>query len=155
MQTKERDEYIYTIYLFSEPYFMVLDDESIIDVNILKEEVKIPKKSTRWYGMPTPKQILELKYNDTFFEYNLKSSNRDTFSVNIQTYNKMGQFLQQVELHGENIHIKDNVMTLKFDQVTNNNAWPSINPKFESAADLYKRERVSYLRDLKIDTLLK
>ena len=34
MQTKERDEYIYTIYLFSEPYFMVLDDESIIDVNL-------------------------------------------------------------------------------------------------------------------------
>lgn len=155
MKTKGREEYFYIVYLFSEPYFMVLDDESIIDVNILTKEIKIPKKTKRWYGMPTPKQILELKYNDTFFDYNLKSTNRDTFSVTIQTYNRMGQFLQQMELHGEYMSVKDGVMKLEFDQVTNNNAWSSISPKFESAADLYKRERVAYLRDLKIDTLLK
>lgn len=134
--SKSRDEYQYEIYLYSEPFLLFLGDESIIDVNVEEKDFIID-------------------YSDIFFDYNLKYSERKTFSIIAQTYNKVGQFLQQVELLGENLIIESNRIKFNFDQITNNNAWSSINPKFAEATELYKKERVSYLRDKKIDTLLK
>jgi hypothetical protein len=78
------------------------------------------------------------------------------FSVVVIVYNAAGQFLQQMDLHGEDLIIEgSNLLRLYYDQLTLNSANPSINPNWGNAIDTYKRERVSYLRDVKIDTLLK
>ena len=45
---------IYEIYFFSEPYLMVLEDDSIIDINIRKE-TPVYRKWTRSYGVPPRK----------------------------------------------------------------------------------------------------
>lgn len=140
MQKKDRIEYSYDVYLFSEPYFMYLENNSIVDINILYEN-----KS---------KDIIRIEYDDIFFDYNIKNSNRDKFSITIYSFNRTGQFLQQLDMHGENMIIKDNSIILEFDQITNNNAWYSVNTKFVIAADVYQRERISYYRDRKIDKLL-
>jgi hypothetical protein len=156
-QSKPRMEYYYEAYLYSEPYFMLLDDECIVDIN-LKEELNPNsyKESKRMYGIPEPKKYIEFQYGDVFFDYNLKSSKRNMFSVVVVVYNRTGQFLQQMDLHGEDLLIEgSNLFRLYYEQVTNNSAFPSLNPRWEEAIDTYKRERVSYLRDVKIDTLLK
>lgn len=141
-QSKPRTEYYYEAYLYSEPYFMLLDDESIIDINIKDDSEK--------------NKYIELQYDDVFFDYNLKNSKRNMFSVVVVVYNRNGQFLQQMDLHGEDLLIEgSNLFRLYYEQVTNNSAFPSLNPRWEEAIDTYKRERVSYLRDVKIDTLLK
>jgi hypothetical protein len=156
-QSKPRMEYYYEVYLYSEPYFMLLEDECIIDIN-LKEELnpKSYKESKRMYGIQEPKKYIEFQYDDVFFDYNLKNSKRNMFSIVVVVYNRAGQFLQQMDLHGEDLLIEgSNLLKLYYDQITNNQAFPSINPLWGDAIDVYKRERVSYLRDVKIDTLLK
>ena len=156
-QSKPRMEYYYEVYLFSEPYFMVIEDDSIIDLN-LKEEVNPNsyKESKRMYGIKPQRKYIEIQYDDVFFDYNLKGCKRDMFSVVVVVYNATGQFLQQMDLHGEDLIIEgSNLLRLYYDQLTLNSANPSINPNWGNAIDTYKRERVSYLRDVKIDTLLK
>lgn len=151
--SKPRSEYYYEVYLYSEPYFILLEDESIIDVN-LKSETYNFKESRRMYGVKEPKKYIEFEYNDVFFDFNLRSSGRLIFTVVVVVYNSTGQFLQQMDLLGEDLVIENNTFRLYYEQITNNNAFASINPKWGSAIDIYKRERVSYLRDKKIDTLL-
>jgi hypothetical protein len=142
-QSKPRSEYSYEAYLYSEPYFMLLENDCIIDIN-LKEN---PNTNIKKY--------IEFQYNDLFFDYNLKNCKKDMFSVVVIVYNQSGQFLQQMDLHGEDLFIDNNLFRLNYDQVTNNGAFVSINPNWVEAIDIYKRQRVSYLRDVKIDTLLK
>lgn len=147
-QSKPRKEYSYDAYLYSEPYFMLLEDESIIDINLKVETV--PNLFTE------SKKYIEFRYDDTFFNFNLKNSKRNTFSIVVVTYNTAGQFLQQMDLLGEDLVIEgNNGFRLYYEQITNNGAFASINPQWESAIDVYKRERVSYFRDRKIDTLLR
>lgn len=155
---KDRDEYTYSIFFYSEPYFILLENQEIVDITIKQEEKQIQKKSTRMYGIKQPKKLLEIVYNDDFFDCNLITSKRDYFSITIQIFNRTGQFLQQIELLGENLKkAKSNegiTITLNYDQVTNNNAWPSLPPQFQEASEVYKREKVSYLRDLQIKKIL-
>lgn len=152
-QSKPRSEYYYEVYLYSEPYFMLLEDESIIDINLKSENYNY-KESRRKFGATVPKKYIEFEYNDVFFDFNLKNSKRLIFSVVVVVYNATGQFLQQMDLLGEDLITENNKFRLYYEQITNNGAFASINPKWGNAIDLYKRERVSYLRDKKIDTLL-
>jgi hypothetical protein len=156
-QSKPRMEYYYEVYLYSEPYFMLLEDDCIVDINLKEQQSSNAyKESRRMYGIPNPKKYIEFQYNDFFFDYNLKSSQRKMFSVVVLIYNKVGQFLQQMDLLGEDLVVEGSSnFRLYYDQMTNNSAFPSLNPKWSQAIDVYKRERVSYLRDKKIDTLLK
>ena len=157
MQSKSRSEYYYEVYLFSEPYFILLEDESIIDMN-LKDEINPNsyKESKRMYGDTPPKKFVEIQYNDIFFDHNLKSSKKDTFSVVVVVYNATGQFLQQIDLNGEDLVIEgSNLFKLYYEQMIVNSSTPSINPNWGNAIDTYKRQRGSYFRDVKIDTLLK
>lgn len=145
MQKKDRSEYDYEVYLFSEPYFMYLKNDSIIDININQKNK---------YDDIESKDAIILEYNDVFFDYNIRNSNRDRFSITIYSFNKTGQFLQQLDIHGENMIIENSSIILEFDQITNNNAWYSVNTKFATAAEIYQRERMSYYRDRKIDNIL-
>lgn len=144
MDKKDRSEYKYEIYLFSEPYFIYLEDDSIVDINIEDRE----------YDDINSKDKLILEYDDVFFDYNIRNSNRDKFSVTIYSFNRMDQFLKQTDIHGEDMIIKNNSIILNFDQITNNNAWYSVNTNFILAVDVYQRDRISYYRDKKIDKLL-
>ncbi len=151
---KDRSEYVYEIYLFSEPYFMHLENEIIVDINIdTPERIEYREIKHRYGDIKVKKQII-IEYADIFFDYNIRNSNRDRFSITIYSFNKTGQFLQQLDIHGENMIIKNNSIILEFDQVTNNNAWYSVNTNFVNAADVYQRERMAYYRDRKIDKLL-
>jgi hypothetical protein len=150
-QSKPRIEYHYEAYLYSEPYFMVLEDDCIVDIN-LKEELN----PNSYKDSKRQKKYIEIQYDDVFFYYNLKGCKRDMFSVVVVVYNRAGQFLQQMDLHGEDLVIEgSNLLRLYYKQLNLNSANPSINPNWGNAIDIYKRERVSYLRDVKIDTLLK
>lgn len=151
MDKKDRSEYKYEIYLFSEPYFLYLEDESVIDANIIEGH---GKEHSEIYGHIKSKNKFTLDYDDEFFDFNLKGSNRKKFSVIVNIFNTTGQFLNQLEFHGENLEIGISTLVLEYEQISNNNAWNSINPEFIKAADVYKSERVSYLRDKKINKIL-
>lgn len=135
---KERDEYKYIVYFYSEPNFMVLENESIIDIS-LHEDLK----------------RVDINYSDYFFDFNLKNCKDSEFTVVTQCYNRVGQFLEQLEISGENISFDNNILTLNYEQLTSNKAWASINQLWEKASDVYNRERISYYRQSKIETILK
>ncbi len=135
---KERDEYKYIVYFYSEPNFMVLENESIIDIS-LHEDLK----------------RVDINYSDYFFDFNLKNCKDSEFTVVTQCYNRVGQFLEQLEISGENISFDNNILTLNYEQLTSNKAWASINQLWEKASDVYNRERISYYRQSKIERILK
>ncbi len=138
-----RNDYIYQIYLFCEPYLLVLDNESIIDVNLDKLQ-DISKQI----------ELLVIEIEDIFFHENLKIISEKDFSLIVQSYDTNNKFISQLELYGEDFTIESNKVTFKFDSSTVNSAYPSINPYWKSAIELYKKERVSYLRNIQIETLL-
>lgn len=145
----ERDTFIYTIYLFSEPIFLLLENSSIIDIDL--SEVLGDKKAKN----------IKIFYNDPFFDFNLKLSKMDSFSVTIQTYQvdvNKDKFISQTDLNGDEIKIGEidgkNFFSLNFSQITNNNAWPSISPKFEQASKTYNQIKLSYLRNKKLESIL-
>jgi hypothetical protein len=133
----------YKIYLYSEPHFLILTDESIIDIN-LKSNLK--------------KKKLEIYYDDNFFDFNLKSSKKSEWLVTIQSFDLKDKFIYQIDLHGESIKIGNkkskNFLSLIYDQISNNNGWASIPPLFEQAELEYTRSRFSYLRNLKLNLIL-
>ena len=144
---KARDEYKYVVYFYDDPTFLFLDDEDIVDINI--EGLSYPNGESIGSG------DCILEYNCDFFGKNLEKAYEEEFSVTIQVHNKMGQFLQQIEFQGGDIEKKDGVIKFRFDQMSRNHAWPSINPRFTEASEIWKKAKMSYLRDKKIDTLLK
>jgi hypothetical protein len=122
---------------------LVLDNESIIDMNLDKLQ-DISKQI----------ELLVIEIEDIFFHENLKIISEKDFSLIVQSYDTNNKFISQLELYGEDFTIKSNKVTFKFDSSTVNSAYPSINPYWKSAIELYKRERVSYLRNIQIETLL-
>lgn len=134
---KEREEYKYEAYIYSEPNFMVLENESIIDISIIEESKK-----------------LIIDYNDYFFEFNLRNC-KSEFSIVSQCYNRTGQFLEQIQINADNFIIQDNRVIFDYDQKISNKAFASISQKWESASDIYKRERFAYYRQSKIEKILK
>ena len=148
-------EEIYDIYFFSEPYFMVLGNDEIIDINIRDEEV-LYKKTSRYFGTtPRNKKIIEIIYNDDYFDTNLKNSKRDNFSLTILLHKNDGTFIQQWDIHGEKLIIsKEKVLKFTFYQITKNSGWKSIHPKFIEATINYQSEKKKWDRDKKITELL-
>jgi hypothetical protein len=151
-------EEIYEIYFFSEPYFMVLENSSIIDINIKKEEALPYKKTVRRFGPIKQKQIIEISYNDDYFDANLKESSRDTFTLIVLSHKPDGTFIQQLDIHGENLVVskilKSKVLRFTFEQITTNSGWMSIHPKFIEAQGNYISEKKKWDRDKKINQLL-
>jgi len=152
-------EEIYEIYFFSEPYFMVLENNSIIDINIRKEEaLPIYKKTVKRFGPIKQKQIIEITYKDDYFDANYKESNRTEFSLIILSYNQDGTFIQQLDIHGESLVVsrilKNKVLRFTFEQITTNSGWMSIHPQFLKAHDNYISEKKKWERDKKINQLL-
>jgi len=150
---------LYEIYFFSEPYFMVLENNSIVDINIRKEEaLPVYKKTVRRFGPIKQKQIIEITYNDDYFDANLKQSDRETFTLIVISHNQDGTFIQQLDIHGESLVVskilKNKVLRFTFEQITTNSGWMSVHPKFLEAHDNYISEKKKWDRDKKISQIL-
>jgi hypothetical protein len=135
-------EWLYEFYLYCNPYLLVLEDDTIIDANLLKSESSIKE------------DILVVETDDMFFSENLcRIQDKDFFLV-LQCYDKNENFTQQIELMGEEFEVENNKYTFKFSQMSTNHVTPSINPRWYEVIDLYKKERVSYIRNSKIESIL-
>lgn len=154
----KRSEHIYEVFFYSEPIFLVLQDEEIVDVNISRFDKENYKFQTRRYGPDKEDYYLDITYNDYFFYHNLENSKKDNFLVIIQTYSKStGFFIQQIQVQADVLESSrrdgNSYIRLIFDQMLTNDLG-NLPPKFNPATVVYKQERASYLRDRKIDALL-
>ena len=135
---------MYKIYFYSEPVFLYIDSESIIDLDL------------RVIG---EKKIFEMKYDDYFFDYNLRNSKSKEWSVTIQSYGDDGKFILQSNIYGDSLKLrklkKGNSIKLEYDQITNNKVWASLPPSFEMGEEEYIKGRLSYVRNLKLESILK
>lgn len=133
----------YKIYFYSEPYFLILDKNSIIDINL-----QVSKDKTK---------TVEIKYSDDFFDLNLDYVDTKDWSLTVQEFDEKGKFTSQIDIYGENLKIKKNkshrTLILEYNQITNNNGWASIPKVFESAEDVYQKSKQSYKRDLAIKNI--
>ena len=133
---------LYEFYLYCNPYLLVLEDDSIIDANILKSEFSLKE------------DILVVETDDIFFSNNLTKIQEKEFFLVLQCYDKDENFNQQIELMGEDFEIENNKYIFKFSNMSTNHVIPSINPRWYEVIDLYKKERVSYIRNSKIESIL-
>ena len=138
-----RNEYIYQIYLFCEPYLLVLDDESIIDLNIKKIS-----------DISNKEDILKLKIDDNFFYHKLRTLEEKDFLLVLQTFDLSKNFLYQLELFGEDFNIEYSFVNFIFKSSISNKTSPSLSPYWKNAIELYKKERVSYFRNSNLEKIL-
>jgi hypothetical protein len=99
-----------------------------------------------------------MKYDDYFFDYNLRNSKSKNWSVTIQSYGDDGKFLLQSNIQGDSLKLrklkKGNSIKLEYDQITNNRAWASLPPSFEMGEEEYKKGKLAYIRNLKLENIL-
>ena len=134
---------MYKIYFYSEPTFLYIDSESILDLDL---------------KIVTDSKTFEMVYDDHFFDFNLKSCKSKAWSVTIQSFDETGKFVVQSNLQGEKLKTKSlkkgKRIQLNFDQITNNKIWASLPPIFEMGEIEYRKGKTSYIRNLKLNNLL-
>lgn len=130
----------YNFYLYCKPYILLLEDDLIIDANIEKSK--------------DGKDILIIEFEDEFFLKNLKYIKEQEFTVILHTSKQSGEFVNHIEFYGESFDISTNKITLQYDSSWVNNATPTMNPYWSESIDRYKKERVSYIRNSKIENIL-
>ena len=135
---------MYKIYFYSEPNFLYIDSESIIDLDLKRIDNK---------------NVFEMRYSDYFFDLNLKNSKSKNWLVTIQSFDENGKFVLQSNIHGDNLKIKKikngNSIKLEYDQISNNKVWGSLPPMFEQGEEEYNKGKLSYVRNLKLESILK
>lgn len=134
---------MYKIYFYSEPIFLYIDSENILDLDLkVINEMK----------------IFEMIYNDEYFDLNRVRTKSKSWSLIIQSFDENGKFILQSNLLGDRFKIKKltkgNRIRLIYDQITNNKIWASIPPSFEEGEIAYKQGKLSYYRDLKLKNIL-
>lgn len=131
----------YEFFLFCEPYFLLLENDSIIDANLSKSE-------------KTNIETLVIETEDIFFQENIKIIESKDFSITLQSYDENGNFLYQIDSFGEDFYINQNKIVFECQSLLTNQVKASLNPLFNTAIDIYKKERVSYIRNSRIETVL-
>ena len=134
---------MYKIYFYSNPHFIYIDSESIIDMDLKYVDAK---------------KCFEMEYDDNFFHLNLKNAKRKIWGVTIQSFDDNNDFVLQSDFNGEKLKSKKLKNTfylrLEYDQITNNKAWPSIPPIFIEGEINYKNGRISHMRNLNLEKIL-
>lgn len=134
---------MYKLYFYSNPHFLYIDSESIIDLDLKYVDEK---------------KCFEMEYDDEFFYLNLKNAKRKIWGVTIQSFDEKNNFVLQSDFNGEKLKSKklkkSFYLRLEYDQITNNKAWPSIPPIFIEGELNYKNGRLSHMRNLKLVNIL-
>ena len=134
---------MYKIYFYSEPTFLFIDSESILDLDLQTIDNK---------------KVFEMHFKDDFFDFNLASSKSKNWLITIQCYDESGKFILQSNLHGDDMKIKKikngKRIRLVYDQITNNKIWASIPPEFEKGEILYKQGKLAHQRNIKLKDIL-
>ena len=134
---------MYKLYFYSEPTFLYIDSESILNLDL--KEIK-------------NKKIFEIIFMDYFFEYNLRKSKSKDWILTIQSYNDDGSFILQSNLTGTNTKTRKiktgTYLRLEYSQITNNEIWPSLPPVFEESERNYRMSKLTYLRNTKLKNIL-
>jgi len=134
---------MYKLYFYSEPTFLYIDSESILNLDL--KDIK-------------DKKIFEIIFKDYFFEYNLRKSKSKDWILTIQSYNDDGSFILQSNLTGTNAKTRKiktgTYLRLEYNQITNNEIWPSLPPVFEESEKNYKMSKLTYLRNAKLKNIL-
>lgn len=138
--TETKRTFKYQFYFYCQPYLLFLEDELIIDANIEKNS--------------DDKDILVVESDDIFFQENLKKLKQDNFTIVFQTFDSTDNFINQMEFHGEKFVLMSNKLVLEFESTLVDNVSSQINPFWTVPIELYKKERVSYIRNRNIETLL-
>lgn len=134
---------MFKIYFYSDPVFLYIDSDTILDLNL---------------RVVDGKKIFEMEYKDDFFTQNLKRSKSKNWMVFIQSYGDDNTFQLQSNLNGDKLKhrkIKNGYyIRLEYDQITNNKIWASLPPSFDYGEIEYKNSKLAYIRNLKLGNLL-
>lgn len=135
----------YKVYFYSSPNFLILKDDDIIDINLVQRGKNKLKK-------------IEIVYSDDFFDFNIKKTKSKEWSLTVQIFDINKVFQLQLDLQGENLKFSERksgkVISFTYEQITNNNGWPSLPKVFESAEIDYDQYKRSYIRNEKIKQLI-
>lgn len=132
----------YELYLFCKPYLLLLEDDLIIDANLSKSENN------------SVDNLLVIESSDQFFLENIKVIKNKDFVITLQCFDLHGNFTYQIESFGENFTIEDNKFVFECQSILTNQVSPNLNPNYKNAIELYKSERVSYIRNSLIENIL-
>ncbi len=134
---------MYKIYFYSEPNFLFMDSDSVKNLDL---------KSIN------QKNIFEIIFEDYFFENNFRKIKSTDWLLTIQSYNDDGSFVLQSNIAGSNPKIrkikKGTYLRLEYDQITNNEIWPSLPPIFETSEQKYKMIKLTHQRNAKLRNIL-
>jgi len=134
---------MYKIYFYSNPNFLYIDSESIIDLDL---------------KIIDDKKCFEMEYDDDFFYLNLKNAKSKNWGIIIQSFDEKNNFVLQSDLNGEKMKSRKLKKTfyfrVEYDQITNNKAWPSIPPIFEQGEINFKNDRIYHMRNIKLQNFL-
>jgi len=141
---ENRSEQSYKIYFYNQPHFLLLDSQSILDINIKEKSQNVRK--------------IEIFFEDIFFEKNLSKKSLKEWNITVQIFDNNNKFTTQLDLYGENLRSGKTKLgkNIKFDfeQISTNSAWPSLPKSFHDAEVSYMSSRHAYLRHLKIKSLI-
>jgi len=133
----------YKIYFYNSPFFLILSQENIIDINLIEREQA---------------KILEIKYFDQFFDLNLKHTKCQEFSITIQTFDNSNKFISQIDIYGEEMKFSSdgeiNILEFDYLQITTNKGWPSVPDIFKEGEINYFDSKKIFLRNQSINEIL-
>lgn len=136
---------LYKVYFYSSPNFLILKYNDIIDINLVERGKNKVKK-------------IEIIYSDDFFDFNIKKTKSKDWSLTVQIFNLDKTFQLQLDLHGEDLKFSQRksgkVLSFTYEQITNNNGWPSLPKVFENAEVDYDQYKKSHIRNTKLNQLI-
>jgi hypothetical protein len=138
MDYKDRSEYRYEFFTrYEDNGLILLEDEYILDVNRLiyeKQSITLNK--------------VTITHNDKYFNHlskNIKFNNKATIIIK----NRMGQLLDRITFFISKVVIKDDVLIVEYNVTNLPYDWIS-----DNEINIYKNNKVSFLRDFKINSIL-
>jgi len=153
MDYKDRSEYRYEFFTrYEDNGLILLEDEYILDVNRLIYEkqsiTRCPNHITQGLRLGQTLNKVTITHNDKYFNHlskNIKFNNKATIIIK----NRMGQLLDRITFFISKVVIKDDVLIVEYNVTNLPYDWIS-----DNEINIYKNNKVSFLRDFKINSIL-
>lgn len=133
---KDRSEYIYKAYIHNGDDFAILENKSIIDLNIESINESLKK--------------VKISYNDGFFFYSFKKISLNSFCL-LYKMNLTGQILETYKFIISNPTLNNNNLSFESEECSN---FPT-KAYYDIMYENYLENKKSYIREFKIDDILK